>query len=144
MGSNKVWTVEVLSEDGRARKYHSPLFLTPDGLLHAFPERAEHFFQSFDQAESARKSLGGAIFACVKGTYPKHIWCTARYRRWAAEVKSKGPDVAPGETHRTLEEKWAIYCQGGRSALRNLYTASYVSSLMRTFRAAGLLPDGSN
>ncbi|WP_449391344.1 hypothetical protein [Eoetvoesiella caeni] len=31
---------------GRRRRYERPLFITPLGMLPAFPERAEHFFKS--------------------------------------------------------------------------------------------------
>ena len=135
------WTVEVLAADGRSRKYHEPLYVTPEGLLAAFPESPEHLFESSAAAQEAARETGHAGRVAIKTLSLMTLFRSARYKRWAAEVKER-PDGQPFKEQRMrLEDSWALYQSGGRQALRDRFSASHTSQLVSRFRKVGWLTE---
>lgn len=129
--------------DWRSRKFSDPLYLTPAGFLHAYPETDEDLFIDHDQAQTAlgfyRNTAEGIRLA--KNTQFRILAPAVLgkiggpgYLRWVKEVKGK----AYTEPRRTLAETHEIYSSGGRAALKAIYSPSYVYVLLRTFAQQGL------
>jgi hypothetical protein len=123
---------------GRRRKFFNPLFVTPRGLLHAFPENDADLFIDLDAAWAAIKKWGS----------PKARWSVAQtklarqlkrkdYLRWLAEVKSLPEGVEYKEPRRSLEECYSIYADAGMAGLRKLYTPSHCFHLVAKFKDQG-------
>lgn len=126
--------VEVLGETGRKRRYSAPLFLTPGGLISAFPESAEDSFRSLPAAKEAAKTRIannnfriGRLFNLLQ---------SARYKAWRDKVK---PCEGFRETRTPFLENWESYLQGGWQALRGKYTKSHSLQLVKRFISEGLL-----
>ena len=127
----------------RSRKFSDPLYLTPSGFLHAYPEADEDLFMDLDQAEQAikfyRNTAEGqrlpqnASYRMQTPAVVGQIGGPA-YRRWVAEVKGK----VYTEPRRSLAETFEIYSAGGRDALKDLYSPSYVFVLLRKYAKNGL------
>ncbi|NMG28418.1 hypothetical protein [Aromatoleum evansii] len=135
----KHWTVEILAADGRKRKYHEPLFVTPDGLLEGFPEVEHQLFVSADEAQAALVRSGYVGVTSVRTVSLPTLFRTARYKRWAAEVKPMPEGERFVEPRLSLEDAFALYQNGGREALRQRYTRTHVAQLMARFRKEGWL-----
>lgn len=124
--------------EGRRRKFSNPLFVTPRGLLHAFPEEDTDLFIDQDTAWAAIKKWGSP-----KGSWSVSQTTLARqlkrkdYRRWLAEVKSLPDGVEYKEPRRSLEECYAVYANAGMAGLRKLYTPSHCFHLIAKFRDQG-------
>lgn len=138
---SKYWTVEILAADGRKRKFHEPLYVTPDGLLEGFPEAERQLFASADAAQAALVRSGYVGVASVRTMSLPTLFRTARYRRWATEVKSMPEGERFVEPRLSLEDAFALYQQGGREALRARYTRTHVAQLIARFRKEGWLGD---
>lgn len=119
---------------GRRRKYSNPLFMTPHGLINTYPEIDDDLFLSEEQAHAAlvRAGLTGAWE--LRETLFEMEMRDKRYLRWEQEVK--GTDFQ--EIKRSLEEVSIIYLDGGRAALRKLYTREHVAKLLSKMRAHGV------
>jgi len=126
--------------EGRRRKFSNPLFVTPQGLLHAFPEEDADLFIDHDAAWAAIEKWGA----------PKASWSVSQtklarqlkrrdYLRWLAEVKSLPAGVEYKEPRRSLEECYAIYADSGMAGLRKLYTPSHCFHLVAKFKDQGWL-----
>lgn len=135
------WTVEILEADGRARKFHEPLYLSPHGLLHAFPEVPDQLFVCYEDAEKAARDSAHHVKMSVQTLNLKDLARTARYQRWVKEVKPLPPGQAYAEQRLTLEDSWALYQQGGRIALRARFTRGHVTQLMAKFKTVGWLAE---
>ena len=129
--------------DWRSRKFSDPLYLTPAGFLHAFPESDEDLFMDHDQAQTAlafyrntaegNKLAKNTQFRILAPAVLGQIGGPA-YQRWAKEVKGK----AYTEPRRSMAETHEIYSAGGRDALKAIYSPSYVFVLLRKFANHGL------
>ncbi len=119
---------------GRRRKFSNPQFMTPQGPINTYPESDEDLFLSEEQARAAlvQAQVSGAWE--LRETLLEMEMRNKRYLRWAQEVK--GEDYQ--EPKRSLEEVSAIYLNGGRAALRMLYTREHVAKLMTKMRNQGL------
>ena len=123
---------------GRRRKFSNPLFATPKGLIHTFPEEDADLFLDLDAAWSAVRKWGTAEANwSVSQTTLARLLKTKPYRRWLAEVKSLPEGVEYKEPRRSMEECYAIYAQSGLPGLRALYTQSHCFHLIRKFRTEG-------
>ena len=116
----------------RKRKFSNPLFLTPDGLLNAFPEKDEDLFATAEVAVDAvkRHSLDGhwEVRRTTLGTELR----TKPYLRWTREVKG----VNYQEPRRTDAELIIVYENGGRDALRKLYSKAHAFKIEKRLKAA--------
>lgn len=126
---------------GRRRKFSNPIFVTPHGLLHAFPEIDADLFLDQDAAWAAIRKWGSpatANWSVSSTTLARHLK-RKDYLRWLAEVKNLPENVAYKETRRSLEECYAIYAGEGMAGLQKLYTKSHCFHLVAKFKDAGLL-----
>lgn len=119
---------------GRKRKFSNPLFLTPYGLLEAYPERDADLFVCSEVAQNAIHALQRGGEWEIRETLLTMEMCKKPYLRWLKEVKAQ--DYS--EPRRSLEELAEIYRQGGRSALSLLYTRSHVSKTISKLREQGV------
>ena len=129
--------------NGHRRKYSDPLFVTPRGLLRAFPEKDEDLFLDPASAWAAIARFGdGApvLEWLVYETKLEALLRTRPYLRWCKDVKSILEGAAYKEPRETLETSFAIYSVGGRKALRARYTRTHCLWLLRKFREQGWLP----
>jgi hypothetical protein len=122
---------------GRRRKFSNPLFLTPAGHLKSYPEEDEHLFVSSESAVDAVKKLGQGSDWEVRETLLCMELARKPYLRWVIEVKGR----LYSEPRRSLDDLAEIYRQGGRAALCNLYTKSYVCKILVRLRASGVAVD---
>lgn len=125
---------------GRRRKFSNPLFLSPAGLIESYPENDEDLFTSEEVAVAAIRKLGVGGEWNVRETLLTMETSSKRYLRWVAEVKGK----EFSEARRTLDELAEIYRQGGRAALRALYTREHVAKIVTRLRAAGVQMQGDD
>ena len=119
---------------GRRRKFDRPLFLTPNGLIEAYPESDTDLFVLIEHATSAVHSFKQGGQWEIRETLLSMEMTTKPYLRWAREVKGK----TYVQAHRTFEELTEIYSQGGRLALANLYTKSHVAKIIARLREDGV------
>ncbi len=126
--------VELLGQTGRKRRYSSPLFLSPNGQIAAFPETADDCFPSRSVAREAAKSIEanqnykiGTLSILLK---------TNRYKSWRDKVK---PCDEFRESRTLFLDSWEFYLQGGWHALRGKYTKSHALQLVKRFISEGLL-----
>ena len=127
----------------RRRKYSDPLFVTPRGLLRAFPNKDEDLFLDHASAWAAIAHFSPQEKAgdwTVYETKLETLLRSKRYLRWSAEVKSLPEGVGFREPRRPLAESFALYSAGGMEALRARYTRTHCLGLLRKFRAEGWLP----
>lgn len=117
----------------RKRKFSNPLFLTPYGLLEAYPERDADLFVDCEAAQRAVHALQRGGQWEVRETLLTMEMSRKSYLRWFKEVKGK----VYAEPRRSLADQAEIYRQGGRAALRALYTASHVSKIISKLRSEG-------
>lgn len=131
---------------GRRRKFSNPLFVTPHGLLHAFPEEDADLFLDQKAAFVAIEKWGSPKTASWSVSQTKLAQHLKRkdYRRWLAEVKSLPEGVEYKEPRRSLEECYAIYADTGMAGLRKLYSKSHCFHLIAKFTDQGWLPKNSN
>lgn len=125
---------DVGSSDGalRKRKFSNPLFLTPEGLLHSFPEDDKELFTTHDVAlESLKKQLVGGEWE-IRQTSLANELRDKRYLRWAREVK--GQDYT--EPRRTQAELASIYADGGIAALLKVYSKAHALKIAKRLNAA--------
>jgi hypothetical protein len=133
------YVTECLARGNRARKFSTPLFMTPTGYIESFPEVDEHLFVCPDSALKAVKLFG----------LEKHngMWCTSsttlrkelnskNYLRWAQEVKPMQGNYT--EPRRTLENRAAIYKDEGLPGLKDRYTKSHAFNTRRQIVELGL------
>lgn len=125
--------------EGRRRKFSNPLFVTPRGLLHAFPEEDADLFIDQDAAWAAIAKWGSpkASRWAVSQTKLARQLKRKDYLRWLAEVKSLPEGVEYKEPRRSLEECYAIYANAGMAGLRKLYTRSHCFHLIGKFKDQG-------
>lgn len=132
--------------NGHRRKYSDPLFVTPHGLLHAFPEKDDDLFLDSASAWAAIAKFGGDAQAfdwLVYDSKLEALRCTKRYLRWSKDVKSLPEGVAYKAPREALEASFAVYSAGGKEALRARYTRTHCAWLLRKFREQGWLPPAS-
>jgi hypothetical protein len=125
---------------GRRRKFSNPLFLSPAGLIESYPENDQDLFTSEEIAVAAIRKLGVGGEWNVRETLLTMETANKRYLRWVAEVKGK----EFSEARRSLEELAEIYRQGGRDALRALYTREHVAKIVTKLRSAGVQMQGDD
>lgn len=123
---------------GRRRKFSNPLFATPAGLLHAFPESIEHLFRDHEEAWAAIKKYGTEYcnWSVYSTTLEKELK-SKRYLRWQSEVKSRPEGTEYKEPRRSLEESYAIYAKSGMEGLRAVYTRAHCFHLLTKFEEKG-------
>ena len=114
----------------RRRKFSNPLFLTPYGLLEAYPERDADLFVLLEVAQKSVHDLQCGGEWQVRETLLTMEMSTKPYLRWLKEVKGR----AYAEPRRSLDEQADIYRQGGRAALRSLYTKAHVAKILSKLR----------
>lgn len=131
------FVVECVTETGqytgspRKRKFSNPLFLTPDGMLHAFPENDKDLFSMHEVAlDSLKKSADGHWE--IRQTTLEAELRKKPYLRWVREVK--GHDYQ--EPRRTEAELLTIYENGGRDALLKLYSKAHAFKIAKRLKAA--------
>lgn len=124
---------------GRKRKFSNPLFITPSGLLHSFPQTDADLFVDIETARVATKRHGEKgqweIFSTTLALLTK----TKAFQRWLAEVASLPEGSGYAEPRRSLEETFAIYTQEGMDGLRRHYTRSHAFHLIAKFKEQGLM-----
>lgn len=130
---------EVLTDSGRERRYSSPLFVTPFGLIHAFPEDETHAFQTKELAKAAAAAI--PLEAAVSVGSLATLLTTRRYRMWQEKVKDSAQYK---EQRRTIEESWALYLSGGWKALTSAYTKTHAVRLVRQFVERGWMSDADD
>ncbi len=118
----------------RRRKFSNPLFLTPAGLIEAYPEKDEDLFTLQEQSLAAVHALGRGGEWAIRETLLSMEMSNKQYVRWLAEVKGK----TYIEAKRSIEELAEIYRQGGRLALRSLYTREHVAKIVTRLRKLGV------
>lgn len=130
---------------GRRRKFSNPLFVTPAGLLHDFPEEDADLFLDQEAAWSAIRKWGTAEanWSVSQTTLARQLK-TKPYRRWLAEVKSLPEGVEYKEPRRSMEECYAIYVDSGMAGLRKFYTPSHCFHLVAKFKEQGWIVTTSN
>lgn len=129
----------------RSRKFSDPLYLTPAGFLHGYPELDEDLFLDHEQANDALAFYRGVPNKLKLDNASYNISSPAvlgkiggpGYKRWLKEVKGQNYT----EPRRSLAESHDIYQASGREGLRKLYSPSYVFALIRKFDAEGLEVD---
>lgn len=136
-------TSEFARTDWRSRKFSDPLYLTPAGFLHAYPEADDDLFIDHDQVQTAlsfyrntaegNKLAKNSQFRIIAPAVLGKIGGKG-YGRWVKEVKGK----SYSEPRRSLAESHEIYASGGRAALKDIYSPSYVFVLLRKFAHNGL------
>ncbi len=131
------YTVECVSDVGqsngvlRRRKFSAPLYLTPDGLLRAFPESDSELFADLDLAMAAlRLSVVDGEWEVRQTTLAIEL-AGKRYLRWAREVKGQPYQ----EPRRTPEELAALFAQGGLPALLKLYSKAHALKIAKRLKA---------
>lgn len=126
----------------RSRKFSDPLYLTPAGFLHAYPEEDQDLFLDLEQASLALEfyktqpnqlKLENASYRICSPAILGRIG-GAGYKRWCTEVKN----IEYTEPRRSLAESHAIYLERGRTGLKEDYSPAYVYALLRKFKAEGL------
>lgn len=125
----------------RARKFHNPLYLTPAGMIQAFPETDDDSFIDYEMASLAVERYQsmlpeGSTYRVTSLKRGQQIH-TRAYRRWAHEVKNVEEYKEP---RRDLRESYNIYADGGADALKRLYSPGYVFMLLRKFNQEGWSP----
>lgn len=127
------FAVECVSDVGtfdgalRKRKFSNPLFLTPDGLLHSFPEDDKELFTTHEVAlESLKKQSVGGEWE-IRQTSLAIELRDKRYLRWVREVK--GQDYT--EPRRTQAELAGIYEDGGIAALLKIYSKAHALKIAK-------------
>ena len=126
--------VELLGDTGRKRRYSTPLFLSPNGQIAAFPESADDCFPSLSAAKEAGESRladknfrVGRLFNLLQ---------SSRYKSWHDKVK---PCDGFKESRTSFLDSWEFYLQGGWHALRGKYTKAHALQLVKRFISEGLL-----
>lgn len=126
----------------RSRKFSDPLYLTPAGFLHGYPEVDEDLFLDSVQAmealdfyfqRSQSDKLKNASYRIASSAVLGKIG-GAGYKRWLQEVKGQNYT----EPRRSLAESHGLYRASGREGLEKLYSRAYVFALIRKFNAEGL------
>jgi len=131
------FVVECVTEIGqytnapRKRKFSNPLFLTPDGLLHAFPENDQALFSTNEVALDTLKKSGEGHWEIRQTTLEAELR-KKPYLRWVREVK--GRDYQ--EPRRTEAELLTIYENGGRDALLKLYSKAHAFKIAKRLKAS--------
>ena len=118
----------------RSRKFDRPLFVSPSGLLHAYPEEDDHAFIHVAQASIIYPRYVEASQG-VKFHNLAKVKKLRGYERWVSEVKPFGADYASAK--RALPNAYEIYKAGGWEALRRVYSKENSYLLLRKFRDAG-------
>lgn len=123
---------------GRTRKFSNPLFVTPKGLLHAYPEAADDLFSSSEEAFKAIEQFGAkhnnwTVYTMTLDQMLK----SKRYLRWQAEVKNQPENTEYKELRRSLEETYSIYTESGMNGLKALYSKSHCFHLLEKFKSKG-------
>lgn len=125
----------------RSRKFSDPLYLTPAGFLHGYPEVDEDLFldrvQAMDALDfyfqnSQSDKLKNASYRIVSSAVLGKIGGPG-YKRWLQEVKGQNYT----EPRRSLAESHELYQASGREGLEKLYSRAYVFALIRKFNAEG-------
>lgn len=124
---------------GRKRKFSNPLFITPKGLVHAFPQSDEDMFVNVDTAQEAMKIHGGNRFWQISSTTLASLMKTKAFQRWRLEVESLPEGVGYVEPRRSLEDTFAIYSKDGIAGLRRHYTKSHAFHLIAKYKEQGLI-----
>ena len=148
-GGNQRWLIARVSIPldpmdkiplNRSRKFSNPLFLTPHGQLHAFPQRDEDLFVTMELAQAALYVLaqaGDLQMWNIEAVKLEQLHKSKRYKRWLSVVATLPDGVEYKEPRRTLEQSYALYVEGGREALRKVYDAGYCKHLLAKFRQEG-------
>ena len=121
---------------GRTRKFSNPLFMTPAGLLHGFPEKDEDLFVELDQALDAIRRMahpGTGPLWRVRSTTLAAELKSKRFLRWHNEVKN-APGAGYVEPRRSLEEKADIFARSGMAGLKATYTHAHAFRTLRRIR----------
>lgn len=126
----------------RSRKFSDPLYLTPAGFLHGYPEVDEDLFLDQEQANDALAFYKGAPNQLKLDNASYRISTPAilgkiggsGYKRWLQEVKGQNYT----EPRRSLVESHELYRASGREGLEKMYSRAYVFALIRRFNAEGL------
>lgn len=126
--------VELLGETGRKRRYSTPLFLSPNGLISVFPETGDDCFPSFSSAKEAGKSSVADKSFRVGRLF--NLLQSSRYQSWRDKVK---PCDGFKEPRTPFLDSWEFYLQGGWQALRGKYTKAHALQLVKRFISEGLL-----
>lgn len=124
---------------GRKRKFSNPVFLTPNGVIQAFPQADEDLFLDIESARVAIGTRGNGHQWEIASTSLTTLMKTKAYLRWKDEVAALPPGQAYVEPRRTLEESFSIYAQEGMPGLRKLYTRSHAWHLIAKFKEQGLM-----
>lgn len=136
--SEERFAVECVSDIGgtggamRKRKFSNPLFLTPSGLLHAFPEDDKDLFSTQEFALALLKKQATAGEWEVRQTSLALETRDKRYLRWVKEVK----DRAYTEPRRTQAELAAIYQNGGILALLKIYSKAHALKIAKRLNSS--------
>lgn len=116
----------------RKRKFSNPLFLTPGGLLHAFPETDEDLFSTQEVALDTLKKQSVDGHWEIRQTTLDDELRTKPCLRWAREVKGRNYQ----EPRRTEAELLTIYESGGRDALLKLYSKAHAIKITKKLKAS--------
>lgn len=126
------YAVEILRADGKARRFTMPLFLTPDGFVHAFPETASACFEGSEAARHA------ASTRCTGMNYVVKDWSSVkisrRFKLWHERVK---PIQNFKESRSSSEKSFELFMEGGWGALRKKYSKPNSLRLLKKFVAEG-------
>ena len=125
--------VELLGDTGRKRRYSTPLFLGPNGLITAFPETGDDCFPSLSAAKEAGNSRVADKNFRVGRLF--NLLQSSRYKSWYDKVK---PCDGFKESRTPFVDSWEFYLQGGWQALRGKYTKAHALQLKR-FVSEGFL-----
>lgn len=120
----------------RRRKFSSPLYMTSEGPIEAYPESDADLFISLEAATDAIKRFGGKKTWWTTSTTLEKERKSRRYLRWVAEVKDLDGEYK--EPRRTLEEKAAIFSENGLQGLRKMYSKSHAIHTVSALRLHGL------
>jgi hypothetical protein len=124
---------------GRRRKFSNPLFITPAGLLHAFPQIDEDLFVDIDSAKAAVQHHAARVNWSICSTTLASLVKSKAYQRWLAEVASLPAGEGYVEPRRSIEETFAIYAAEGMAGLRRHYTRAHAFHLIAKFKDQGLM-----
>ena len=131
------FVAECVTETGqytgapRKRKFSNPLFLTPDGLLHAFPENDNDLFSTHEVALDFLKKSADGHWEIRQTTLEAELR-KKPYLRWLREVKGRNYQ----EPRRTEAELLTIFENGGRDALLKLYSKAHAFKIAKRLKAA--------
>lgn len=126
--------VELLGDTGRKRRYSTPLFLGPNGLITAFPETGDDCFPSLSAAKEAGNSRVADKNFRVGRLF--NLLQSSRYKSWYDKVK---PCDGFKESRTPFVDSWEFYLQGGWQALRGKYTKAHALQLVKRFVSEGFL-----